>query len=70
MLDEPTVGLHARDTKMIADIMCELSRLGNTILVVEHDRGVIESADWIVELGPGGGHLGGRLSFQGQRGSF
>ena len=70
VLDEPTVGLHARDTKMIADIMCELSRLGNTILVVEHDRGVIESADWIVELGPGGGHLGGEVVFSGSKGEF
>jgi excinuclease ABC subunit A len=70
VLDEPTVGLHAKDTKIIADIMSELSRLGNTILVVEHDRGVIESADWIVELGPGGGHQGGEVVFSGSKDEF
>jgi excinuclease ABC subunit A len=70
VLDEPTVGLHARDTEIIADIMSELSRLGNTILVVEHDRGIIESADWIVELGPGGGHQGGKVVFSGSKDEF
>jgi len=70
VLDEPTVGLHARDTEIIAKIMSELSRLGNTILVVEHDRGIIESADWIVELGPEGGHLGGRVVFSGPKNEF
>ncbi|MGQ9570596.1 MAG: excinuclease ABC subunit UvrA [Thermodesulfovibrionales bacterium] len=70
VLDEPTIGLHARDTEIIAKIMSELSRLGNTILVVEHDRGIIESADWIIELGPGGGHRGGRVVFSGQKDEF
>ena len=70
VLDEPTVGLHARDTEIIAKIMSELSRLGNTILVVEHDRGIIKSADWIVELGPEGGHRGGRVVFSGPKNEF
>ena len=70
VLDEPTVGLHARDTEIVAGIMSELSRLGNTILVVEHDRGVIESADWVVELGPGGGHQGGEIVFSGPKDEF
>jgi excinuclease ABC subunit A len=70
VLDEPTVGLHARDTEIIANIMSELSRLGNTIIVVEHDRAIIESADWIVELGPGGGHRGGEVVFSGPRDEF
>ncbi len=70
VLDEPTVGLHARDTEIIANIMSELSQLGNTILVVEHDRGIIESADWIVELGPGGGHRGGEVVFSGAKDEF
>jgi len=65
VLDEPTVGLHARDTERISHIMTELAELGNTVIVVEHDRGVIESADWIVELGPGGGHTGGEVVFSG-----
>jgi excinuclease ABC subunit A len=70
VLDEPTVGLHARDTEIIAKIMSELSNLGNTILVVEHDRGIIESADWIVELGPEGGHRGGKVVFSGPKDDF
>ena len=70
VLDEPTVGLHARDTEIVAGIMAELSRLGNTILVVEHDRSIIESADWIVELGPGGGHRGGDVVFSGPTDKF
>jgi excinuclease ABC subunit A len=70
VLDEPTIGLHARDTEIIADIMSEISRLGNTILVVEHDRGIIESADWIVEMGPGGGHRGGEVVFSGSKDKF
>ena len=59
VLDEPTVGLHVRDTHIVSEIMSELSQLGNTLLVVEHDKGIIQSADWVVELGPGGGHQGG-----------
>jgi excinuclease ABC subunit A len=70
VLDEPTVGLHAKDTEIIAKIMSELSKVGNTILAVEHDRGIIESADWIVELGPGGGHQGGRVVFSGPKQDF
>ena len=70
VLDEPTVGLHARDTEIVAGIMSELSGLGNTILVVEHDRGIIESADWVVELGPGGGHQGGEIVFSGPKKQF
>jgi excinuclease ABC subunit A len=65
VLDEPTVGLHARDTERIAGIMARLSELGNTVVVVEHDRGIIGSAEWIVELGPGGGRRGGEVVFSG-----
>ena len=65
VLDEPTVGLHARDTERIAKIMNQLAELGNTVIVVEHDRGIIESSQWIVELGPGGGHKGGNIIFEG-----
>jgi excinuclease ABC subunit A len=70
VLDEPTVGLHPRDTDRIAKIMAELSELGNTIIVVEHDRDIIESADWIVELGPKGGHNGGEVVFSGPKDEF
>jgi excinuclease ABC subunit A len=70
VLDEPTVGLHARDTKIVAEIMSELSGLGNTVLVVEHDKGIIGAADWIIELGPGGGQRGGEVVFSGTREDF
>jgi len=70
VLDEPTVGLHRRDTERVSEIMSELAGLGNTIIVVEHDRAVIEKADWIVELGPGGGHKGGEVVFSGRMEDF
>jgi excinuclease ABC subunit A len=70
VLDEPTIGLHPRDTNRIAEIMRELSSLGNTIIVVEHDRDIISSSDWVVELGPGGGHLGGEVIFSGPMKNF
>ncbi|MDA8087429.1 MAG: hypothetical protein M0Z75_12080, partial [Nitrospiraceae bacterium] len=70
VLDEPTVGLHPRDTERVADIMAELSALGNTLIVVEHDKDIIERADWIVELGPGGGQFGGEIVFSGPKKEF
>ncbi len=70
VLDEPTVGLHARDTERVAKIMSELSGIGNTVIVVEHDKGIIQAADWIVELGPGGGHQGGEIVFSGPKEKF
>jgi len=70
VLDEPTVGLHARDTEIVADIMSGLSKLGNTVLVVEHDIKIIQFADWVVELGPGGGHLGGEIIYSGPKEEF
>ncbi len=70
VLDEPTVGLHPRDTQRIAKITAELSNLGNTIIVVEHDREIIAAADWIVELGPEGGHKGGEVIFSGPKDRF
>ena len=70
VLDEPTVGLHQTDTERIASIVMELSEAGNTIIIVEHDRSMINAADWIVELGPGGGEKGGRLMFSGTTEDF
>ncbi len=61
MLDEPSIGLHSRDTAKLIRILEELRDLGNTILVVEHDPDVIRAADWLVDLGPGAGELGGRI---------
>lgn len=61
VLDEPTIGLHARDTERLAGILKDLSAAGNTVIVVEHDRRMIESADYIVELGPRSGKDGGHV---------
>ncbi len=65
VLDEPTIGLHPRDTDRIITILHELVSLGNTVIVVEHDRDVIASADYVVEMGPGGGDSGGEVVFSG-----
>ena len=61
VLDEPSIGLHTRDTAKLIRIMEELRDLGNTILVVEHDPDVIRAADYLLDLGPGAGEMGGRL---------
>ncbi len=61
VLDEPSIGLHTRDTAKLIRIMKDLRDLGNTILVVEHDPDVIRSADHLLDLGPGAGELGGQL---------
>jgi excinuclease ABC subunit A len=61
VLDEPTIGLHARDTDLLAGILKDLAAVGNTVIVVEHDRHIIESADHIVELGPQSGEKGGEI---------
>ncbi|MDR4464076.1 MAG: excinuclease ABC subunit UvrA [Nitrospira sp.] len=61
VLDEPTIGLHARDTDLLAGILHDLANTGNTVVVVEHDRRMIESADYLVELGPQSGEKGGEI---------
>ena len=61
VLDEPTVGLHARDTGRIVRLLKELTAGGNTVLVVEHDLDVVRAADHVIELGPGSGASGGRV---------
>jgi excinuclease ABC subunit A len=65
VLDEPSIGLHPRDTDRLVALLQALRDQGNTILVVEHDRHVMEVADHIVDLGPGAGEQGGRVVFQG-----
>jgi excinuclease ABC subunit A len=61
VLDEPTVGLHQRDTRRLLASLTELRDLGNTILMVEHDRETMLAADWIIDMGPGAGSSGGRV---------
>jgi excinuclease ABC subunit A len=61
VLDEPTIGLHSRDTVRLIHILEKLRDLGNTILVVEHDADVLRAADYLLDLGPGAGEFGGQL---------
>jgi excinuclease ABC subunit A len=65
VLDEPSIGLHSRDTGRLIRILHELRGLGNTIVVVEHDPDVMRAADHIVDLGPGAGEHGGKIVFEG-----
>ena len=65
VLDEPSIGLHPRDTQRLIDILRSLRDLGNTVLVVEHDPETIKAADHVLDLGPGAGELGGKLLFSG-----
>ncbi len=67
VLDEPSIGLHPRDTHRLIEILKNLRDLGNTILVVEHDAETIANADTVLDLGPGAGELGGKLLFAGPR---
>lgn len=70
VLDEPSVGLHPRDEKRLIEILKELRDLGNTIVVVEHEREMIESADHVIDLGPGAGEWGGQLIHAGDLNSL
>ena len=65
VLDEPTIGLHQRDNSKLIKILKTLRDLGNTVLVVEHDQETIESADWVIEIGPGAGNDGGHIVAEG-----
>ncbi len=61
ILDEPTMGLHPRDTQRLLDALRGLQARGNTVVAVEHDASVIRAADWLIDIGPGAGQHGGRL---------
>ena len=70
VLDEPTQGLHARDTERLAGVLRSLADAGNAVVVVEHDQALVSRADHVVELGPGAGPSGGRLMAQGKPRGF
>ncbi|MDE7472738.1 MAG: excinuclease ABC subunit UvrA [Muribaculaceae bacterium] len=68
ILDEPSIGLHPRDTDRLIHVLRQLQELGNTVIVVEHDREIMEQADYIVDVGPLAGRLGGQIVYQGDYG--
>ncbi|HTM49914.1 MAG TPA: excinuclease ABC subunit UvrA [Bryobacteraceae bacterium] len=70
VLDEPSIGLHPRDNERLLETLTHLRDMGNTVLVVEHDAETIERADYVLDLGPGAGRLGGHLVAQGQPGQI
>lgn len=65
ILDEPSIGLHSRDTDLLIKVLKQLKELGNTVVVVEHDEEIIRAADYIIDIGPKAGRLGGEVVFQG-----
>ena len=65
ILDEPSIGLHPRDTNRLIKVLQQLRDLGNTVIVVEHEEEVIRAADWIVDIGPKAGYNGGEVVFSG-----
>ena len=65
ILDEPSIGLHSRDTDRLIKVLKQLRDLGNTVIVVEHDEDIMRAADWIIDIGPDAGRLGGQVVWQG-----
>ncbi|MBP5366368.1 MAG: excinuclease ABC subunit UvrA [Bacteroidales bacterium] len=65
VLDEPSIGLHSRDTEKLISVLQKLKNIGNTVVVVEHDEDIIRAADEIIDIGPEAGRLGGNVVFQG-----
>ncbi|MBR6539594.1 MAG: excinuclease ABC subunit UvrA, partial [Bacteroides sp.] len=65
ILDEPSIGLHSRDTDRLIHVLRQLQALGNTVVVVEHDEEIIRAADYIIDIGPKAGRLGGEVVYQG-----
>lgn len=65
ILDEPTTGLHFHDIAQLIDVLRQLMKQGNTVLVIEHNLDMVKNADWVVDMGPDGGSEGGRILFEG-----
>ena len=65
ILDEPSIGLHSRDTERLIKVLKQLRDLGNTVIVVEHDEEIIRAADWLIDIGPEAGRLGGEVIYNG-----
>ena len=65
ILDEPSIGLHARDTDRLIKVLKELRDIGNTVVIVEHDEEIMRAADYLIDVGPDAGRLGGEIVFEG-----
>lgn len=65
ILDEPSIGMHSRDTERLIHVLKELQNLGNTVIIVEHDEDMMRAADYIIDIGPNAGRLGGEIVYQG-----
>ena len=65
ILDEPSIGLHSRDTERLLKVLKELRDLGNTVVIVEHDEEIMRAADYLIDVGPDAGRLGGQIVFEG-----
>lgn len=65
ILDEPSIGLHSRDTDRLINVLKELRDLGNTVVIVEHDEEIMRAADYLIDVGPDAGRLGGEIVFEG-----
>ena len=70
ILDEPSIGLHSRDTGRLITVLKKLRDLGNTVVVVEHDEEIMREADYLIDVGPDAGRLGGEIIFQGDPSSI
>ena len=66
ILDEPSIGLHSRDTNQLIGVLKDLQALGNTVVVVEHDEDIMRAADYLIDVGPDAGRLGGEIVFKGK----
>lgn len=65
ILDEPSIGLHSKDTERLIHVLKQLRDLGNTVIVVEHDEEIMRAADWLIDIGPDAGRLGGQVVYNG-----
>ncbi len=65
ILDEPSIGLHSRDTDRLIHVLKELQEIGNTVIVVEHDEDIMRAADWLIDIGPDAGEQGGEVVYEG-----
>ena len=66
ILDEPSIGLHSRDTSRLINVLKELRNIGNTVIIVEHDEDIMRAADYVIDIGPEAGRLGGEVVLSGE----